>query len=159
MEKTMAYVRLASEDDAAYLAPRLRKEDLDEIRANSGRDPLEALLYGVQVSTPAYTIIHDNNPVAIFGAGPLPFPNLGFIWMLGSPELMKCQIPFLRQSKRWIEQMHTDVAPMLCNVVDARNEVHIKWLKWCGFTFIKRHEEFGVERRPFLEFARSFQCV
>jgi hypothetical protein len=32
--------------------------------------------------------------------------------------------------------------------------VHIRWLKWMGCTFIKRHSTYGVEQRPFLEFVR-----
>ena len=151
----MAYVRLASREDAEYLAPRLRKEDVEEIRAGSGEDPLPALLHSLEVSTPGYAIINNSEEVVgMFGAGPLPVPRLGFVWMLASPGLVDIQVPFLRQSRRWVEQMHKDVAPVLTNVVDARNEVHIKWLKWLGFTFLKRHEEFGVEKCPFIEFVR-----
>ena len=39
-------------------------------------------------------------------------------------------------------------------VVDARNELHIKWLKFMGFKFIQRHENFGVAKLPFYEFLR-----
>lgn len=156
----MAYVRQATEEDARYLAPRLRKEDMEEVRANTGEDPLTALLHGLEVSTPCYAIINNTEePVGMFGAGPLPVPNLGFVWMLASPGLVDIQVPFLRQSKRWIEQMHKDVAPVLTNVVDVRNKVHIRWLKWCGFTFLRRHEDFGVEKRPFVEFVRLQQCA
>ena len=151
----MAHVRLAVREDAEYLAPRLRKEDVEEIYAASGDDPLTALLHGLEASTPCYSIINDRDEVVgMFGAGPLPMPNLGFVWMLAAPGLVEVQVPFLRQSRRWIEQMHKDVAPVLTNVVDARNEVHIKWLRWCGFTFLRRIEDFGFEKRQFIEFVR-----
>jgi hypothetical protein len=32
--------------------------------------------------------------------------------------------------------------------------VHIKWLRWMGFTFISSHPKFGTEGRLFLEFVR-----
>jgi hypothetical protein len=32
--------------------------------------------------------------------------------------------------------------------------VHIKWLRWMGFTFIASHPNFGTEGRLFYEFAR-----
>ena len=50
--------------------------------------------------------------------------------------------------------MFNEKHPLLSNYVDAINELHIKWLKWCGFTFINKHEKYGVEQRPFYEFVR-----
>jgi hypothetical protein len=32
--------------------------------------------------------------------------------------------------------------------------VHIRWLRWMGFTFIKSHPKYGAEGRLFLEFVR-----
>ena len=43
---------------------------------------------------------------------------------------------------------------MIWNYVDARNVVHIKWLKWLGFTIINKHNQFGIGRIPFYEFVK-----
>ena len=43
---------------------------------------------------------------------------------------------------------------VLYNFIDARNTLHIKWLKWCGFTFIQKHYDYGYEKRLFYEFVR-----
>ena len=43
---------------------------------------------------------------------------------------------------------------VLFNVVDARNTVHIRWIKHMGFTFVAEHAEWGPEKRLFYEFVR-----
>jgi hypothetical protein len=43
---------------------------------------------------------------------------------------------------------------VLFNLVDERNTLHIRWIQWCGFTFVNRHPALGAEQRPFLEFVR-----
>jgi len=43
---------------------------------------------------------------------------------------------------------------MLYNMVYAENHSAIKWLKALGFTFIKYHEEYGNQSKPFYEFLR-----
>jgi len=60
---------------------------------------------------------------------------------------------FLRQSKIELRKILKEY-PVLFNVVDSRNEVHVRWLQWMGFTFIKKHSEYGPEKRPFYEFVR-----
>jgi hypothetical protein len=73
--------------------------------------------------------------------------------MVATDELLEYQMKFLRRSRIYIELIQQEY-PLLHNVVDARNELHIKWLKWMGFKFIQLHEEYGVEKRPFYEFIR-----
>jgi hypothetical protein len=43
---------------------------------------------------------------------------------------------------------------LIGNVIDERNRVHLRWLKWMGFTFVQRIPEYGVQHRPFLEFIK-----
>jgi len=38
--------------------------------------------------------------------------------------------------------------------VDAEYTLAINWLKFVGFTFIKKHDTWGVGDKPFLEFVR-----
>lgn len=141
----------ATTDDAFDLAPKLRTADVDEIRALTGHTPVEALVSGVQFSSPGITALADNEIVCIFGACPTSHPIAGSVWLLGSPLIDQYAFRFLRESRRWITALHA-CYPLLYNVVDARNEVHIHWLRWLGATFLKRHDSYGVEGRPFLEF-------
>lgn len=44
--------------------------------------------------------------------------------------------------------------PILFNCVDQRNEVHINWLRWLGFKFVRIIPEYGIQKLPFIEFVR-----
>jgi hypothetical protein len=82
----------------------------------------------------------------------------GSIWLLATDDIEKYQITFLRHSKKVLKELQQDYLA-LHNYVDARNSLHIKWLKWMGFTFINKLDRFGVEQRPFYEFVRINECV
>ena len=46
----MPYIKIASQQDAKELSKNLRKEDLDEIKANANANPYHALVSGVKYS-------------------------------------------------------------------------------------------------------------
>jgi hypothetical protein len=151
----MPYLRPATIEDAYALSKNLRAEDQAEVQAMTGEAPLDALLHGVKMSDlPVSIVDEDGSILGMYGAvTTLDSPRTGTVWMLASPEILKYRRQFARESRQWIEalQNHYDI---LFNLVDERNTVHIRWLQWCGFTFIRRHPEFGVENRPFTEFVR-----
>jgi hypothetical protein len=153
-----AHVRPASIEDCYDLAPRLREADIAEIRASSGQSPLDALFEGVRRSTQSYSVEDQNGKLfAMFGVARHPYNDkVGIVWMLASDDIKKHARQLLREAKRWWSVLHNHY-PVLWNLVDARNHVHIRWLKWAGakFTGEKIH---GRERRPFLEFIHE-QCV
>ncbi len=148
-------VRAANLEDAEQLVPLLRRGDVEEIKAAVGVEPLAVLKQGIIISDPCYTIIGiEDSPLAVFGVIRDSYKaSVGRIWLLGSDRLMQHAYPFLRQSGEWIAKLHESY-PTLWNYIDARNAVHIRWLKWCGFTFLRRIEDYGVEQRPFYEFER-----
>ena len=53
---------------------------------------------------------------------------------------------FLRESRTWLERIGSQYE-LLTNVVHEDNHLHHKWLRFLGFTFIRRE-------KPFIEFAR-----
>ena len=55
--------------------------------------------------------------------------------MLGSQGLVKIKTAFLKQSRSEVEGINT-IYPHLCNFIDSRNDVHLKWIRWCGFKII-----------------------
>jgi hypothetical protein len=148
-------VRAASPSDADVLAPRLRSQDLQEIHAADGRDPLLVLREGVAASDPCFAVLNSAGaPVALFGAIPDPADaRRAKVWLLGTPELLQHRRFVLRMSRLWTEKLHERYA-VLWNFVDARNQVHLRWLEWCGFRFLRLVEHFGFEQRPFYEFER-----
>jgi hypothetical protein len=139
--------------DPTKLAPKIRPEDIAEIAASSGSTPLQALEMGLTFSDDPKTITLDDEPVAMFGVCRSATPGIGWCWMLCSDEIEKHQVQFLRRGRELIREVNADY-DLIGNFVDARNTVHIRWLRWLGFTFIKLHQDWGVERRPFYEFIR-----
>jgi hypothetical protein len=138
---------------AESLAPRLRCADLEEIKAGSGEDPLKVLKDGIRVSVPCKTALRDGLPIAIFGVVPEVPGMYGRIWLLGSDDLKDVPLEFCRTTRKVLKEFHQDY-PVMGNVVDERNFVHTTWLKWAGFTFLRRIKHYGPEGLPFLEFAR-----
>lgn len=153
MSKFVRYARLR---DINYVSKNIRKVDEQEIAANTGRDPYSTLRSGYENSYECHAILYpyDTQEVmGIFGVAPSHEEKLGVIWMLGTDRISEVPMHFLRHSRSVIDELHRRY-PLLANVMDERNKVHQKWLQWLGFTFIQRHPEYGVEKRPFLEFVR-----
>ena len=145
-------VRPSVLNDCHVIAENIREDDRREILAMNGEEPLDAMVSGFIYSDNPRTVLVGDTPVAMFGSGEVE-PGVGVVWLLGTDGIEDISIQFLRESKHWLEQLH-DKYEMLFNYVDERNTVHIKWLRWLGFKFINRHEQFGVENRPFIEFVR-----
>ncbi|MBN30011.1 MAG: hypothetical protein CMB34_05045 [Euryarchaeota archaeon] len=145
-------VRPSIESDCEYLAHNLRRADHNEVKAAMGVVSPEALLFSMRNTQEPLTIVDDDTPAGIFGVAPIE-PHVGAIWLLGTDALVHGKWRFLRQSKKWLAHVGQDYE-LLFNYVDERNYLHIRWIAWLGFSFIFRHEKYGVEQRPFLEFVR-----
>ena len=148
----MGYARKATLQDAFTLAPKLRKEDIAEIRATIGEEPDNALVFAFFASEDCYAICDGNGAViGMFGVSRTGADE-GSIWMVASDELRRHGLEFLRKCREWIAAFNAKY-PLLFGYTDCRNTLHHKWLKWCGFTFINK-APFGVEGRPFYAFVR-----
>ena len=151
----MLLARTALSGDGRRLAPELRPADLREIRAVTSEGPAAALERCIAWSAPCYGFEDDGGDLVLL-AGVVPDPaaeDVGTIWLMSSVALARHSVHFLRISRPWVERLHGRYR-VLWNYVDARNEIHVRWLKWCGFTILRRVEEYGIERRPFYEFEK-----
>tara|TARA_R100000278_G_C5357054_1_gene123930 strand:+ start:35 stop:526 length:492 start_codon:yes stop_codon:yes gene_type:complete len=145
------HLRLASEIDCIYLSENLRKEDIQEIQAVTGLPPLLSLLTGLKMSSVPLVICNaDCKPVAMLGV--VPNGLIGFIWMVGTDDLKKISLSFLRNSKDVCDVLKGK-HQILHNYVDKRNKLHINWLKWMGFSIINE-VNYGIENRKFYEFVK-----
>lgn len=149
--------------DAIVLAPRLREADKDEYRAYLGMEPEVALALDIANSTGENwaMIGSDGEVFGLFGIDAVDqHPTFGIVWMLSSPDIFKYRREFIKATSAALEMLHGKF-PLIGNHIDARNTVHVRWLKRLGFSFLRTIPEFGVERRPFHEFARlrSPECV
>lgn len=142
--------------DADDLAPILRPADLAEIQAIPGISPRpdEALRHGIMVSDNCFVAldIPSGLPICLFGATKVT-EEYGAIWLMGSHLLDKHKWLFLRESRNWVHSFH-QVHPALGNLVLDTNTLHINWLRWLGFTFIKHHQNYGRNGEGFFEFVK-----
>jgi hypothetical protein len=153
-----AHTRPTVPADIPVVAKNMRAADVAEVQAGSGSTPQEALLYCYMMGRPCETIAAaDGEPVAMWGVVPDgAYPEAGRVWLLGTDRLVvdsTVRVRFLRHAKREVERMGR-MYDVLWNYVDARNQVHINWLKWMGFTFIAERPNYGAEGRSFLEFCK-----
>lgn len=151
------FVRDTVETDVKFIASEMREADVAEIKAFSGKSPEEALrtglatrAFGGQVKT---ICLGNGYPVGMYGIVPTDVPGVGVVWMLASERITPLHRQFLRESRQGIDELCKGYR-LVFNFTDARNHVHHRWIKWSGFTIIRKHEAFGVEQRPFLEFVR-----
>ena len=155
------YTRKTRPSDIPYIAENLRAADLAEVKASSKFTPLEVLLYSFLAGKPCMTICKgDETPVAMWGVTP-ESDTVGRVWMLGTDELTKdksLRLRFLREAKLHLNEILKSYA-VLWNYVDARNTVHLRWIRWMGFTFVAKHPHYGEEQRPFFEFCKASSCV
>lgn len=151
----------------AFVAKNLRTADKREVRAMTGRPPLDVLLEGVDRSHESYVIVTPEKsiPAAIFGVVPLlrteneiDRAGGGCLWMLGTDDVVKHAMHFHRKMWGSLEMLNRKWGT-LSNVVDARNKAHINWLRHAGFKF-GRPVIAGIEQRPFVPFQRTHPlCV
>ena len=71
----------------------------------------------------------------------------GLIWMLTTPAIEEYPITFAREAKRYVERQKG----LLWNIVDERNTVHLKLLKFLGFKFLRKISH-GPKQLSFIEF-------
>ncbi len=125
-------VRPATFRDALTLS--LRRADRDEVEALTGRDARAVLVESVEKSASAWAGLADGKLVCLFGVVPMTLTGVtGIPWLLGSDQVAAYSREFLRRNKGYVQTMLKDF-PVLTNVVDARNTVSIRWLRWLGFT-------------------------
>tara|TARA_B100000780_G_scaffold275626_1_gene242616 strand:- start:2235 stop:2699 length:465 start_codon:yes stop_codon:yes gene_type:complete len=142
-------------EDIDFIAPRLRKADYNECLASTGQQPRYVFHKSFDLGAISLTLRAPNGD-RVGLCGVVTSPNIegaGVVWMVATDDIYQHQTTFLRNSKRALKHLSENYL-VLFNCVDARNSVHIKWLRWMGFTFINKHENYGAEKRLFYEFVR-----
>lgn len=128
----MLSYRCAVPQDAALIAPLLRRSDHLEVLRSGQGDVAGALRRSVEQSAHGMVgFFYDNNgPVALFGVAPRL--DVGIPWLVGTPALERHQKAFLRETRFWVQQWQQHY-PLLINHVDASYHQAIRWLSWLGF--------------------------
>jgi hypothetical protein len=154
----MVKLRKTEVSDAQALAPNIREEDKLELRSiftEEERSIADMLKESIELSIPAITVEEDGKVIMIFGASDYGDPDCGLIWLLGTDDIKRLWVPFLRQSHYWMNALF-DISKkrLLFNRVCAKNELHVRWIKWLGFSFVQRLDNYGHLGLPFYEFCK-----
>lgn len=118
--------------EVCLLAPRLRADDKKEVML-AGSDPVTSLENGIKYSTECISVYSPKYQIiGMFGY--MVQPNkTAVVWFLGSDEIEKYPFTFVREGKKFINNL-TELGLTLVNYVYSENETHIKYLLALGFT-------------------------
>jgi hypothetical protein len=149
----------ATKEDAISLAPRLRESDIEEMKAAYGIEPQAALLESLEASDPDMCWVAKLGGVAevMFGVNEIA-ADTGGIWMLGSNQIYSNSRDFMRHCRNYRIYMHTRY-PYLTNFVDVRHPAALRWMRKLGFEAVQFIPEFGVEKRPFIQYVSGADDV
>ena len=139
------YIHPATIEAALEVASNLLPADRREMEEGHGLNPMVELPLIVHRSPCVWFEVPNGKTAGMAGVGPK-----GEIWMLCTPAIHDYPITFAREAKRFVESR---TEPLLWNVVDERNIVHLKLLKFLGFKFLRKIF-YGPNQLSFIEFCR-----
>jgi hypothetical protein len=130
---------------ATEVASNLLPEDHREVLEGHGHDPVESIPLTVFNCDSISFRMPDGRLAGIAGVY-----EDGQIWMLCTPVILKYPVTFAREARRYVEQR---TEKLLWNIVDERNTVHLKLLRFLGFKFLRRLK-YGPNNLSFIEFCK-----
>ncbi len=139
------YIHPATIEAAIKVASNLLPEDRLEVEEGHGLNPIEELTIQAKKGSCVWFEVPNGKTAGMAGVGPE-----GQVWMLCTPAILEYPITFAREAKRFIESRPE---PLLWNIVDKRNKVHIKLLRFLGFKFLRKISH-GPNNLSFIEFCR-----
>ena len=139
------YIQRLTKEAAIEVASNLLPEDHREVKEGHGYDPKVAIPLAAQYKDSVYFRVPNGELAGVAGVH-----EDGQIWMLCTPSILQYPITFAREARRYVESRQEK---LLWNVVDKRNTVHRKLLKFLGFKFI-RELKYGPNKLSFIEFCR-----
>ncbi len=145
MSKLDQYTHPITMEAAIEVASNLRPDDRREVEEGHGLNPMFYLKEEAKLGSCIYFEVPNGKTAGMAGVD-----EGGIIWMLCTDAIHEFPLTFAREAKRWVESRPE---PLLWNVVDKRNKVHLKLLKFLGFKFLREYP-FGPNNLPFIEFCR-----
>ena len=140
------YIHPATIEAAKEVASNLRPEDRREVEEGHGLDPMERLVWAAQNLSCVYFTVPNGKTAGMAGVEPD-----GTIWMLCTPAIHEYTITFAREAKRYVDSRQEKI---LHNIVDERNTVHLKLLKFLGFRILGEIS-YGPNNLTFIKFSNG----
>ena len=144
------YIHPLTEEAAFEVASNLLPEDRREVEEGHGYDPTVILPSTYDMGDSVYFRVPNGELAGIAGVH-----DKGQIWMLCTPAILKYPVTFAREAKRYVDSRQEK---LLWIIVDKRNTVHLKLLRFLGFKFL-REIEHGPNKLTFIEFCRVFRST
>ena len=126
-------LRPATPEDCAELAVTMREADRTELALGGSPSPYDSLMRGIVRSDNPTAVVGPHGDVVAIGGCVELAPLVGSPWLLASDGLLDIKRDFLRDCRPQLIRLHGDF-PTLYNEVWEGNTVHIRWLRWLGFT-------------------------
>ncbi len=139
------YIHPATLEAAIEVASNLLPDDRREVQEGHGHDPESALIVGMNNCDSVYFKVPNDKIAGMAGVY-----KEGQIWMLCTDAIYEYPHTFAREAKRYVKSRKEE---LLWNIVDERNKVHIKLLRFLGFKFLRRLNH-GPNNLSFIEFCR-----
>ena len=139
------YIHPATLEAAIQVASNLLPDDFREVSEGHGHDPLNALVVGYQNCDSVYFEVPNGDIAGMAGVH-----TNGQIWMLCTAAIYDYPHTFAKEALRYVKRREEK---LLWNIVDERNKVHLKLLKFLGFKFLRRLKH-GPNNLSFIEFCR-----
>ena len=136
--------------DGFELIKTIRTEDKEEVEAIGSS--LLHVPFGVLISEEAYSFYDRYGNLAGIVGIVRQSPEIGAIWLLGTPAIERINLRVLRQFKRWLDAKGDDYK-LLWNLADARNITHHKLLQFFNFKAIRQISA-GPNNSPFDEIVK-----
>ena len=144
------FIHEITEEAALAVASNLLPDDRREVEEGHGHDPVEIIPQCARLGQTVYFTVPNGDLAGVAGVQPD-----GRIWMVCTPAIKKYPTTFAREAKRYVESRQEK---LLWNIVDKRNKVHIKLLRFLGFKFL-RELKHGPNNLSFMEFCRVFRST
>lgn len=135
----------ATRTDAALLAPKLRAEDVSELKAarGAGAVVVDVLEEGIR-DTSAWVIVdraQPHAPLALFGSQWTEGPGSPrCCWMVAADDMFSrhsYRRQFIAEGPAWLSRISYG-RQLVCNA-HSENGAHLYWLERVGFTFAFEH--------------------
>jgi len=140
MTTRIATERVTVEQDIYELVKNIRKPDYEEVKTISNSDDiLYPILTGWKKSEYSKTFLVNDKVAGVYGLVKSADNKMAACpYLLCTNELYKIKKSFIKGCKQRVEEMLFKF-PILFNYIDSRNNVHLQWIKYCGFNLI--HEK------------------
>ena len=118
------------------LQMKLREADRQELLASTGSDDPESLVHAANTSDiVCYVYLYDNRIIALSGASHTHIPSYATVWAMGTDAVIEhwkeIEPLFTKHVNAVLDEPEIEV---IGNIIDLRNEAHIRWIKKLGFT-------------------------